>query len=649
MNSKGPPSSFDSERPGETITPRKLDSLGGGLYIDELFDEISGLAIDDREAVLARRCAGHPSVEAEVRALLATVSTDERTSEEPLQGLLIEPGATVGRYRLEQRLGAGATASVWKAFDTHLHSFTALKLLHPDGRIRGSAALEAVMREARAASAIISDHVIRIKTAGRFERGPHYVEMELCAENRPGPNGTEILEIGRTLAETELYSNEEVARVVAEAARGVEAAHRAGVLHRDLKPGNILITPVSRRAKVTDFGLAAEQLYQPPRPETPATATVTVQLEAGDGRIVGTPAYMPPEQAMGKPATRAGDVYALGATLYALLSRKPPYEPSGTNPIGALDVLQQVRARPPRPLHTIARVPRRLARIVEKAMARSTRARYQTAADLAADLELWLENRTTSVDGRAPLLSLSLLVRRNLRLFSTVTVLCAALTVFALATGWLFLVRRELLSDIEGARASLIAAESAEAGAKADAENARKEAAEAQSARDRMLVEKTAAETARAEALTGMTTAEQRAQQAIAQQILAEKARGDAERLRDAMEADRDLAEILKVQALEELKQVRASEEEAIRRADREERERLDAEEKLRAKVIELADEMADHKQDEDRIEELEQALREARGELERLKAQIAAGIPVVPTEPEGPEPSIPEVEDGAP
>jgi hypothetical protein len=629
-----PPSSFGGDRPGETLAPRKhLDSLGGGLYIDELFDEISGLAQNERESIIARRCAGHPSVEAEVRALLAVAAPVET---EPTPTLLLEPGAVVGRYRLEQRLGAGATASVWKAFDTHLHSFTALKLLHPDGRIRGSAALEAVMREARAASAIISDHVVRIKTAGRFEGGPHYVEMELCAEHRPGPQGTEILEIGRTLSEAELHSVEEVARVVAEAAWGVDAAHRVGVLHRDLKPGNILLTPVSRRAKVTDFGLAAEQLYRPPTTETPASATVTVHLEAGDGRIVGTPAYMPPEQAMGRAATRAGDVYALGATLYALLARKPPYEPSGSNPIQALDVLGQVRAGPPRPLQEVARVPPRLAAIVAKAMARQLRDRYQTAADLAHDLERWLADRTTTVDGRAPLLELGLFVRRNQWLVGSVTVLCAALTLFALAIGWLYYVRGELQQDISEARVRLEEAEKATAAAEQIRDETLVEKNGAVAERDKALAEAKAAEEARIEAFQGRTTAEADAKRELGLRRAAEKAKAEAEQQRVAMEADRDLALLSLEQAMADLQEARDVAARATARADLEESERRLLEERVREKELELVD--AHHQL----ADALEAVAREQEGRLQaeaRLK-ELQAQLPGQPVPAPAPAPA---------
>lgn len=611
-------------------------SLGGGLYIDELFDEIAPLEPGERERVLADKCAGHPSVEAEVRALLDAVAADPQPTEE---ALVIEPGAVVGRYRLDQRIGAGATASVWKAYDTHLHSFTALKLLHPDGRIRGPMALDAVLREARAASGIISDHVVRIKTAGRFDRGPYFVEMELCAEHRPGGDGSEVLEIGRTLAESGLSSVEETVRVVAEAARGVDAAHRAGVLHRDLKPGNILLTPVGRRAKVTDFGLAAEQLCPAPTLDTPSTATVTVLLEARDGRIVGTPAYMPPEQAMGQPATRAGDVYALGATLYALLAARPPYEPSGKLPMPALDVVEQVRTRPPRPLGAIARVPARLVRIVDKAMARSPRDRYQTAAELAVDLERWLANRAASTDGRAPILWATLFVRRNRSLVSSVAVLGGALLLFALAVGWLDLQRRDLERAIASARTQLREAEVA--------------AHDAAIVRDRTLEEKEQAlteariaERARLEALSGQSDAEDRAHRSELARLAAERGRTDAEAARASMEADRDVALVALDHAEEETAAAREAELQALIQAQEEVENRVEAERALRSAQLALNQAHIERQNLEEQVA-FERAAREsAEARVEELAAELALRGALGP---EGPVTSPPVVPSPSP
>jgi serine/threonine protein kinase len=597
-------------------------SVSGSIYVDDVFDQVAALSPEERESALIERCGGNKSVEAEVRALLQALDSGPAPPVEPPR---LNPGVRIGQYRLEQRLGAGATASVWKAFDTHLHSFTALKLLHPDGRIRGSMALEAVMREARAASGIISDHVVRIKTAGRFDPGPHFVEMELCAEYRPGPDGAEVLEIGRTLAEAELESIDEAARVVAEAARGVDAAHRAGVLHRDLKPGNILLTPVSRRAKVTDFGLAADQIFPEPTPETPATATVTVMLEAKDGRVVGTPAYMAPEQALGHPPTRTGDVYALGATLYALIARRPPYETRNQHAIAAFDVLEQVRAGPPEPVERVVRVPRRLARIIAKAMARRPRDRYPTAADLAEDLEQWRASRLTSVDGWAPLLRIGLFARRNRQVVTSVAVLVAVLIGFGAAVGWLEVQRRELRAEIRDAEVAL---EEAKAAAQIAAEVRDRTFRE----KERALAEKRAAEEAKELALSGRSDAEARAAQEIAKRQEAEAIRDAAVAAQSAAELARGKAEVERDSAVAGQQRAEAhaalaeqSEQEALDRARAEaearvaaqqaaadlERSMERAEQKLAALQSDLADQQAARAEAEEEVRRLTERLQE--------------------------------------
>jgi hypothetical protein len=525
---------------------RRAGPESTGPYLDDLFAEISQLPTSAREQAVRERCGGDLELERMLRGLLRAEVSEPRR---PVVHLV--SGTLLGRYRLEEALGSGATASVWKAWDTHLHTFTALKILNPD-TAKGPAALDAVLREARAASAIISDHVVRVKTAGRFEEGPAFVEMELCAEHRPGADGTEILEVGRNLAESELRTLRDKVRAVAEAARGVDAAHRVGVLHRDLKPGNILLTPESCRAKVTDFGLAADQVFPFPDEGTPATETVTLMVEAREGRIVGTPAYMAPEQALGHPPTRAADVYALGATLYALVTGRPPYEPDGRNPIPALDVVAQVREAAPAPLRSRAEVPARLERIVERAMMRSPRRRYRTAGDLARDLEAWLADRPTSVDGRAPLLQLALFARRQRVLVATVALLAVVVVAFGGAVTFLELRRRALTADIERAVHRLdeatVAAQQAEAlrdRTEREKQQALLEAQVAHEERERALLSESSAE---------RRWIEESAQRQLAQdaQRAAESSRSQAERTRDEALATAAGAEAERALAMEQ-------------------------------------------------------------------------------------------------
>jgi hypothetical protein len=542
---------------------------GDEPFVDELFDALVSLPPAAREQMLDERCAGYPSVASQVRKLLDAVEPPPPAPSPPP-----EAGATVGRYRLDRALGTGATASVWLAFDTHLRGHTALKLLDPAGPV-GHDALGAVLHEARAASAILSDHVVRVKTAGRLEQGLHFVEMELVAEHRPGEDGREVLEIGRTLAEAELGSTREIVRLVAEAARGVDAAHRVGVLHRDLKPNNILVTPVSRRAKVTDFGLAAAELHATPSSAVGATDTVTVAITSERGRIVGTPAYMAPEQAVGEEPTRACDVYALGATLYALLAGEPPYVPGVAHPVPALDVLAQVRAGPPPPLRG---VPARLGRIVARAMRRDPSERYATAADLAGDLEAFLADRVSSVDSGRPLLPLALAARRNRRLLQTAAALlfvAAALGAFAAQqTSRLLDLRRatgEAHVQLTATRSLAFAADEATRLAEVARENALAEAAVAEEARRKALRGESDAEAERRretvlreEAEAARTLAEERTAVAEAARATADSARAAA----DAAASRAEAAEQRSRVAASRAETARAESEEALRKSE---------------------------------------------------------------------------------
>lgn len=502
--------------------------LSAPPYADDVFDEVVQLDFDRRELVLQARCGEHPSLLAEVRALLAAHDAAEsHLSGDRDEPPTLEPGSTLGPWLLAERLGQGATSSVYKAFDKQLEAWSALKVIRP-GLGRSSRALDAVFAEARAASRIISDHVVRVKRAGRIDLSEtaalHYIEMELCAEHRARPDGSEELVVGESLADTSPRDRSEAARLVMEAARGVDAAHRIGVLHRDVKPANILVAPVSRRALVADFGLAAPQLYPPPAADTPVTSTVSLHQPQGRGVLVGTPAFMAPEQAFGEAHTRSADVYGLGATLYTLLAGAPPYSPRPGAAVPALDVLAQVREDPPPPLRQVApRVPTRLAAIVAKAMARSPRHRYATAAALADDLQLYLRDRPTSVDGLDPLLWIRLFVRRNRAVVSAIALLSSVLVVFAFAVWQLERTRQEIEQEM---LAAIEHREEAEAQAVAAEERAR----QAEEARQDAIADARAALEARDLAERGAEAARSRAREETELRAAAEQAKDVMER-----------------------------------------------------------------------------------------------------------------------
>ena len=503
----------------------------GGPFVDEIYDAVVDLPPAERDAALAR-WADFPAVVADVRALLAATDADPPPPPHP------EPAAGdhFGPFRLEERLGAGSSGAVWRAFDDHLQAWTALKIFRP----RAADDLDRVLREARAASAILSDHVVRVKSAGRFADGPYYLEMQLAAEYRPGLSG-ERIEVGRSLAELPAVSIDDAVRMVAEAARGVEDAHRIGVVHRDVKPANILVLPVSGRALVTDFGLAAPGLHHAPTESTPATSTVTVSTDGG--RIVGTPAFMAPEQANGVFPGRTSDVYALGATLYTLLAGRPPYVPLGLDPIPALDVIRQVRAGPPGPLPPV--VPARLTRILDRAMARVPADRYPTAASLAGDLEAWSADQLTTVDRRSVTLWTYLFARRNREVVTTATVLAMLLLMSALALVWLEQRREALEIAAQQADARRVVAEGrairadgVREQAEAERDAALRESLAALDARDLARLGESAATRRETDAVEARQIAEDAARAAIVARLRAEQAASTEVAVREALQAE---------------------------------------------------------------------------------------------------------------
>jgi tetratricopeptide (TPR) repeat protein/predicted Ser/Thr protein kinase len=300
------------------------------------------------------------------------------------------------RYETAVPLGSGGVGEVFKAYDPALQRFVALKYLkHHD-----PALAERLLREARLQARVDHEAVCKVYAAGTDETGRPYIAMQYIE--------------GRTLerAAAELSLAEKL-RVVQRVAEAVHAAHETGLIHRDLKPENIMLDERSGeepKAYVLDFGLAREHQA------TGLTRT---------GVIVGTVAYMAPEQARGEVHTldRRTDVYALGATLYRVLAGRPPFQGSD------LDVILQSLHRDPTPLREIdGAIPRDVETIVGKCLEKDPQHRYATAQSLALDLAHVLA--AEPIDARPPSRVRSLLrpVRRNPSLS---VALAAALVSFA--------------------------------------------------------------------------------------------------------------------------------------------------------------------------------------------------------------------------
>ncbi len=281
-----------------------------------------------------------------------------------------EPGGLVGRtlgaYRVLQSLGSGGMGEVYLAEDLRLARRVALKVLPPETASQPEK-LQRFEREARAVASlshpgIVVLHSIEEAEGLRFLTMEH-VEGETLGRAIPGHG----LPLERFLP---------IAIALADA---LAAAHRQGVLHRDLKPENVMLT-ADGRVKVLDFGLA--KLRDAAVEETDSTTRAT-QSVTQDGRIVGTVAYMSPEQAQGLPVDHRSDIFSLGILLYEMASGERPFKGS-TN----LSVLSSILKDDPRPVSELrADAPRPLGRMIQRCLAKRPEDRYQSASDLRRDLE----------------------------------------------------------------------------------------------------------------------------------------------------------------------------------------------------------------------------------------------------------------------
>jgi urea transport system substrate-binding protein len=292
----------------------------------------------------------------------ATVAIDSASSTEIERGLnpllFLGPPADageldrLGHYRIRKMLGQGGMGMVFEAEDTHLQRTVALKVILPEYAAH-PASRERFLREARAGAALKSDHVVTIYQVGE-EQGVPFLAMEMLH--------------GRTLDdrlnEGTALPIPEVLRIGREIADGLAAAHASGMIHRDVKPANVWLEEPLGRVKLLDFGLA----------RAVGSRSDLTQV----GRVIGTPSFMSPEQARGDEVDARGDLFSLGAVLYALCTGRRPFE--GTSIMAVLTALAVTTPRPSSTLNP--EVPPALSELVGRLLQKNAKDRPESALEV---------------------------------------------------------------------------------------------------------------------------------------------------------------------------------------------------------------------------------------------------------------------------
>ena len=278
-------------------------------------------------------------------------------------------GQTISHYSILEKLGAGGMGVVYKAEDTRLGRLVALKFL-PEGLSSDRLAVERFKREARAASGLNHPHICSVYDIGEHA-GRHFIVMELM-------EGTALNHriAGRP------QSTDQILELGTEIADALVAAHAKGLIHRDIKPANVFITQRGQ-AKLLDFGLAKPGLESPREGPVAKSAAPTQENLTSSGVVVGTPAYMSPEQVRGENLDPRTDLFSLGAVLYEMATGRQPFAGSTTGM-----VQEAILNRAPVPAGRVnPELPAKLEEIINRTLEKDRQLRYQTASDLRADLQ----------------------------------------------------------------------------------------------------------------------------------------------------------------------------------------------------------------------------------------------------------------------